>query len=142
MIGRRSFVRALGLLPAAAASPAETLKTAGIERTMGSYVGAVVTSGSDDTAVTQTEAQAERASAWVLANGLPQYVLDAVRRDRRVPHGLDPDLAAYRSFSLAAKVAIQRERDFQRACADTLARERTNMARRAMKALTGFSFWW
>ena len=102
MIGRRRFVRALGLLPAAAASPGEALRAVGIDRTMGSYVAAVATGGSDDTAAAQADEQAERASAWVLANGLPPYVLDAVRRDRRVPHGLDPDLAAYRSFSLAA----------------------------------------
>lgn len=37
------------------------------------------------------------------------------RRKREFqPYALDPDLARYRSFSLAAKIHIQRERDFKR----------------------------
>lgn len=143
MIGRRSFIRVLGVIPAAAAAPAEALKMVGIRSAgLGSISHAVgIITGPDDPSGTSTN-DPNKAANWLLANGLPSFVKEALRRDRRVPNGLDPNLVANRSFSLAAKVAIQRERDFERACADTMAQQRTDMARRALGKVLGQELYW
>lgn len=67
--------------------------------------------------------------------------MEALRRDRQ-PGGLDADLAANRSFSLSAKVRIQKERDLKKAINDTVSRQKTIIASAAFKKMTGFDFWW
>lgn len=52
------------------------------------------------------------------------------RRCTRV-HGLDPDLAANRSFSLAAKVRLQRDRNFER----EMTGQKEEMTRRLAQAI-------
>jgi hypothetical protein len=49
---------------------------------------------------------------WNLARLNPDWIRR--KKQERWVDGLDPDLATYRSFSIGAKVRMQRERNFDR----------------------------
>lgn len=55
-----------------------------------------------------------RALSWFTQNQLPGWYLDRLREDAKSVYYLDPDLAANRSWSLAAKVQEQRHRNYIR----------------------------
>jgi hypothetical protein len=56
--------------------------------------------------------QIERMARWNLARLNPDWIRR--KKQERWVDGLDPDLATYRSFSIGAKVRMQRERNFDR----------------------------
>ena len=146
MIGRRSLLRLIGAAPLAAASaPTSAAEMAGLTRLagLGTFVS-TVTGGDPAPSSTDQEGDSAhtKAARYLLATGIPDFIKDEMRRRHRTPSGLDPDLAANRSFSLAAKVMLQRDRDFVRACETTMAQQRTSLARTALSKTLGFELWW
>lgn len=146
MLARRSLLKAIGIAPLAARQAVSALDLTSM-RGAASFLGAgsmVPEIGAEfvDSAGSPLPSDGNvRGASWLLANGIPDIVKEAMRRDRRVPSGLDPDLAANRSFSLAAKVALQRERNYERTLIETMERQRTNIAMSALRKM-GVSLWW
>lgn len=138
-LGRRSFLKAFGALPLAPAAAKEALASTGMS---GLGIGSTLAEiGAVQQAATIAD-DGSKVANWILANGVPDFVLEAMRRDMQAPNGLDPDLAANRSFSLVTKVRLQQERDVQRRCRLFANRQRTNLARAAFRKATGLEFWW
>ena len=144
MIGRRSLLRLISAAPLAASSTRAMdlagLRTAGL----GTYVGSVGTGsiGPGQTGSTNAEPDYVRGASYLLANGIPAFAKEALRRQQRTPSGLDPDLATNRSFSLAAKVQLQRDRDFDRAVENTMVQQKTSLSRYALSKALGFELYW
>lgn len=133
-LARRGFLRALGAVPFAGRSAAQALVQTGVDASgFGSWVSPVQ-------AIEVPTSSAPE--AWIVANGLPGFVKDALRQNRRVPRGIDPDLASNRSFSLCTKIRIQRERDLERAVSDTIAQHHISLKKAAFKKATGIELWW
>src|SRR5438132_75451 len=60
----------------------------------------------------QRRAQAKQ---WLRITGIPDALLQRIKKDCDRVSSLDPDIAAKRSWSMAVKVITQRERNIQRA---------------------------
>ena len=153
-IARRSFLKALGI------SPVSTLlqeQASGLRGGIANILGSrsVVSCIRDTTTGYETEPQPQNGQAntnaailtHLLANGIPQHVLDQLqeRAKNNVGH-LDPDLAANRSFSLSTKFRIQVQRDYQKAIEQTYVQAQRNVVYDTFLAATKIPFniryWW
>ncbi|MGE0751839.1 MAG: hypothetical protein AB7F39_06740 [Variibacter sp.] len=118
-VGRRAFMRLAALSPFAArqAAAGAAAEMAGIALSPG--VGSIL---SGDTAPRgQGAGPVNRAFDYDKAVGLvlelPAYrdkLTSLLYEENRVVNRIDPDLAVLKSFSLAAKIAFQRQRDVER----------------------------
>ena len=114
------------------------------DRGPGSLVNTVAADRSAEGSQTSETGQPTyvKAATYLLANGIPAFAKDAIRREQRTPRGLDPDLAVNRSFSLAAKLQLQRDRDLERTIENTMAQQKTALSRYALNSTLGFDLWW
>ncbi len=72
---------------------------------------------------------------------MPEFVLQRIREESRATYRLDPDLASNRSFSLSAKLSVQRERDIARAIEKTKQVANRNLLKEAFREANGFDMW-
>jgi hypothetical protein len=150
VISRRSFATLLGLAPMAApvaakaAMDAEIANLAGVssvvapafEQSAGQY-GAPAQGGMDYYAKTKIAA-----SEYIKLSGLPEFVHENLRRQSQYVSGLDPDIAAKRSWSMSVKVLTQRERNLARGI-EALHHGAWHSKRSMMfKTLTGWEWPW
>jgi hypothetical protein len=136
MMNRRGILRLFGAAPAIAINPTAAATAAGINP---ASLVAPIYGMSHGGCVPQSTSEADIAT-WILANGVPQFAKEAFRRDNDVT-ALDADLASARSFSLAAKIRMQRDRNVTHYEQKTISRQRTTLARIAFRKLTNFDFW-
>jgi hypothetical protein len=148
-LGRRGFLRALGLAPAAIA-----VETAGIglggRAVLGySSIASAVwenTGGPMNSPTNCTEiggiSHAQKLAAYLATHDLPQYLVDRMRaQSRQSINRFDPDLAANRSFSLSTKMRVQADRDFDRAVLSTREVANRNVLSELFSKATGFGLW-
>ncbi|MEJ0093299.1 MAG: hypothetical protein WDN46_17510 [Methylocella sp.] len=145
MMLRRSFLKFLGAAPAAI-SPlaADAARMAGLNATaLGGYTPMIGLSNNSTVGmpVPNSHQTGEGLAKWLLVHGVPDWVKENMRQRHRVPNALDADLASNRSFSLAAKILIQRERDYDRAVKDLFSKNKIDISRVAFEKSTGLQFW-
>lgn len=145
MLARRSFLRALGIGPAAIAVGSAEQAT-GLRGGVGSLFGHGVSSGVYDIAgppgLTGDPAGiAQKMATYLAGNALPSFVTDRIRENARDIHRLDPDLAVNRSFSLTTKMRIQAEREVVRATRTAMTVSKRNVLRAAFQKMHGFELW-
>jgi hypothetical protein len=75
-------------------------------------------------------------------SGVPDWELDRIKRDSRFVYGLDPDIAALRSFSMNVKIGMQRERNVQRELERMKGQNVYEQMRDDFRKKHGFWFWW
>lgn len=114
MIGRRKFLKALGITPLAAKAAAEKemagLAIRGWNDAPLSVGASLMQYGPNETGPSRFASMA----SYVRMFGLPAHVERQCRENaRRVMH-LDPDLAAKKSWSFSVKVQEQQQRNYQR----------------------------
>ncbi len=74
--------------------------------------------------------------------GIPDWLKEDWREESREVYSLDPDLAACKSFSLSAKINLQRDRNYAKQEGEFWARGEKQVARKAWKKLYGRIGWW
>lgn len=153
MIGRRGFLKALGLAPVAGASVAQRMIGVGeglsavfggqaLSAGVSEYTGFPGPIGQTGDASGGTYVDPDLlAKAYLALNPVPDFVIDRMRHEMRGIYRLDPDLAVNRSFSMSTKVMIQREREIDRAIEQTKRINSRNLAKKAFSKLHGFDMW-
>lgn len=114
-MNRRSMLQLLGLSPAAPALAKKVLADAGIAELAG--VNAAMLETIPSAGFSGGSGSARHVVAALLANRalVPSWFDDVVRERRGVVFALDPDIANKRSWSMAVKIATQRQRNIERA---------------------------
>jgi hypothetical protein len=148
MTTRRSLIHLLGLAPAAplAAKMAVDKEIAKLSGVMGegaapaAHYGACM-GGTPVQSISYGKLRIA-ASQYAKSVGLPEFVLEQLRRNSSYVGVLDPDLAAKRSWSMCVKIAEQRERNLARAIEQFEFSGRYEKASMAFKALTGWDWPW
>lgn len=120
MTDRRSFLRILGMAPAApfavkAAADKAAAELIGISAVPtgtppGAYLGGAIGNSPDNTGAWKA-----KVLRFISGKKLPDWFEDEVRNRNRVVSYIDPDIACKRSWSLNVKIATQRERNIERA---------------------------
>ena len=130
-------------LAAKAAADAEIAKLAGVAldgapaREYSTGYGPPVAGGMDD------YNQARLAAAdYVKVVGVPDFVKEQLRRSSQYVSCLDPDLASKRSWSMAVKIATQRERNYARQLELLDHSSWHTRSSMAFKKLTGWDWPW
>jgi hypothetical protein len=135
----------LGLGPAAIiAGSAE--QASGLRGGVSSLFGYGVSSGVSElsaapASIADEGAIAQKMVGYLAVNALPAFVTDRIREQARDVNRLDPDLAVNRSFSLATKLRIQREREVERATKQAATIAKRNVLRTAFQKMHGFELW-
>lgn len=133
--------------PLLAKSPAAL---AGIDGGMGIGVrtamensGSAAGSGGIDGGTTWVHPSIARSNYLKLVGKLPGFVEEQLREQAKYISTLDPDIAVLRSFSLNAKVAWQRERNYERLIATAHRQGPWETAMQAFEKVAGFrwSLW-
>lgn len=143
-VGRRGSLRVLGLSPLAAKAAADN---AIAEVTGMSRLGAVGLDGPNATPPSWSQAGTARARHRNVRHffrqfaSLPAWEIDQIRRETGV-FGLDPDIAALRSFSMSAKALMQRERNVARRVAQAQDAGLYDSLREEFREKHGFWFWY
>lgn len=120
MTNRRKFLGLFAATPIAAKQAADELvaKQAGIVNVsgVGSFGGVVVGSNPPIDAVATTSHQDRlfAASKYIKTFGVPSVIEFEARSNTKYVHGLDVDLAAKKSWSMAVKIQEQRQRNYER----------------------------
>lgn len=85
----------------------------------------------------------ELAAQWLRAgNPVPDHVEKKMRNDASYVSALDPDIANKRSWSMAVKIAAQRERQYEEAKARMLNGNTDHKGKKALEELIGFRWPW
>lgn len=141
-VGRRGFLRALGLSPIAvrqvadkALADAAKIDVSGLSSGGGARpsnsVGAPISHAHRHSLMTK----------FLKQFGLPDWEVDRMRRDTRNVWALDHDIAN-KCWSMSVKIATQRERNFARAMDSVKEAGAYDAARDAFRERHGFWFWW
>lgn len=77
-----------------------------------------------------------------LLGGVPEFMLDEWREDNRNINIFDPDIASMNSFSLAAKINLQRERNLTRFEEQFYERGYRRAKQKAWEKINGRIRWW
>lgn len=145
-LNRRNFAKYLGLAPLAAkaVTDAEISKLAGINSgapafqiNSGSY-GVPPAAGGMDGYHTLKIA----ASKYVKTVGLPEFVLESMRRNSQYVGSFDADIAAKKSWSMSVKILTQRERNLERQVEALHYRALESQSSQIFKKLTGWDWPW
>lgn len=147
MLARRKFLKIMGVSTAAAPLAAkEALETKATEfTTFGNrHTGNMITGGTDAPLASGGPSDMTGAYlkqiAWSTARGgrLPSFVEDEVRRMSKFVTYLDHDIASKRSWSLAAKVHEQRQRNYKREIERVRNPGGMDIAQEAFEKVAGF----
>lgn len=117
-VGRRSFLRLFAASPLAAKAAGDqaiaelTGMVAGGARGLGSPGPSY--GNPAGTSEVSPEVRRSRITDFFRRFTVPDWEVDRIKRDARHVYGLDSDIAALRSFSMNAKIGMQRERNVQR----------------------------
>lgn len=156
IIGRRGFLKALGLAPAAASVAAKELaapraysamlghgvtglSTALKEPSDMDAIGAGVNAAKNGPSMSTVERLTKIGD--LLKAGVPPHIERKIRRHAEHLRRLDPDLIANRSFSLATKRRIQIEREVARALAEMIDENNSRLDQFLFKESNGLEFY-
>jgi len=143
-VGRRGFLRVLGLAPIAGKAVADkAIADATGFNALGS-VGLQRYGNPDAPSPLNVADAAKRRSSllnFFSRFRLPQWEIDQIRRDTAV-YALDPDIAALRSFSMSVKICMQRERNVARRIEQLERQPAYEELRLKFQERHGFWFWW
>lgn len=112
-LGRRGFLRFLGAAPVAGPLAAKAATDAAIADLSGIKVSLGM-GGTAGPGQPGTGKEYAAVSAYVKTAGLPAFAEADFRERARDVHSLDPDIANKRSWSMAVKIATQRQRNYER----------------------------
>lgn len=142
---RRKFLKVLGLgsvvapLAAKTALENETMALT-VSRSSALATGALTAAGGPMASSMEESAVRIKMSDHMKLFGIPQHVLQRITEESKWVYSLDFDIANKRSWSLAAKVHEQRQRQFQRKLEQVRNGGASEMARKAFAAAFGFNF--
>ncbi|MGY3393456.1 hypothetical protein ACVWW6_006047 [Bradyrhizobium sp. USDA 3311] len=153
MATRRRFLALLGVgsvsapIAAKAAAEAEAAKLAGISGGLSAGAGGSLPSTCAPSADSGLrwlpyEERLEKIALYVRTVGLPRVVEQEFWERARSVTALDPDIAGKRSWSLAAKIHEQRQRNYRRLLDEIEARPVQLAKRSAFQKLLGFELPW
>lgn len=74
--------------------------------------------------------------------GVPDWLRDTWKHEAKHVHILDPDIAALKSMSLSAKIAMQRKRNYEQREADFWRRFEVDELRINFMSKHGYFNWW
>jgi len=153
-LGRRGFLRVLGLAPIAGKAAADKLiaehaglahgaldglggqnngiSSACVEAPSGAYPYAQLTAGE----------KAKRLFGLLKKAGLPSWEHEKIIRENRNVYTLDPDLAALRSFSMNVKIVTQRQRNIEREIARLRFQSTYQAHVEKFRRQHGYWLWW
>lgn len=118
MIARRRFLKLMGVgsaaapMAAKAAAEQEALKLTQFGKGNAALLSSMAEAGPGGVSWTTPQKQYDNAAAYVKLFGMPAHVEKSVRERASYVQWLDHDIASKRSWSLAYKVLVQRERNF------------------------------
>lgn len=121
---RRSFLQALGLAPVAGPLAAKAAADKAIADMAGVQIDGLRGGGGGygpnvapprATASAADIDQFQAAAQYVKTFGLPKFAEAQLRENSRYVGGLDPDIAAKRSWSMSFKIVTQRQRNYEAA---------------------------
>lgn len=150
-VGRRNFLRLLGIGGASAPAIAKATSVEALTTLAGHCAPplAVGTSIGTPRPALDIENSEESASSYIrmsdylkLFGKLPEHIERDVRERSKYVGHLDPDIAALHSFSLNAKIAWQRERNYEREVERFRHMGWYESAQSAFSRLTGFRWQW
>lgn len=153
MIGRRKFMQAFGV---GALSARKVAEEAAKELTAlsGGYNPAPLSVAPPDYPVVQTlwsppaaagnQGAMDMVRDYIRTSGrIPEHVERLLRHQTRTIYHLDVDIASKRSWSLAYKITVQRQRNYEILLAERLNQNWYQEAQTAFQKLTGFHWpWW
>lgn len=149
---RRRFLSLLGIGAASAPLAAKAAADAEVSHLIGaSRTGMVAVGGlppSNLPSVLGNVANGEYVSPYVTAYkytqafGVPDFIKDKLRERSKGVYALDPDIAVKKSWSMAAKIHEQRQRNYQRQIEQYEVNGKHELAQSAFQKLTGFSWPW
>lgn len=122
---------------------AEAVKLAGVDGSGFGYAHSPFIGGSVGPILANEGPVNAREAVWkqMLRSGsLPSWKVNEIKEETDRVYSLDPDLATFRSFSLAAKVHIQRQRQYDRAIASARKRLDLDDLREAFLKKHGFDW--
>ena len=116
MKSRRSFLRVMGAAPLVAKTAAEEAakSLAGIGLSSGVQLNPAMSQAGIPVGANYTHPSAANISQMLLDKAFRELVEEAAYQNNRHVSYIDHDLASKRSFSLAAKVTFQRQRNVAR----------------------------
>ncbi len=79
---------------------------------------------------------------YIQAFGLPDFIEKNIRERAKNIYAFDPDIAVKKSWSMAAKIHEQRQRNYQRQIEQYSVNGKHEMAQSAFQKLTGFQWPW
>jgi hypothetical protein len=82
------------------------------------------------------------AADYIKAFGIPAAVEMRLRNDAKYVHGLDPDIACKRSWSMSFKIVCQRQRNYERALQSITMGAKHERAKKLLKSMLGFEWPW
>lgn len=144
-LGRRGFLRAIGLSPIAAKKLADkAIADATGFNPLGADGLNQYGSPGPPLQIDQIAAAKRRSSLLSFFRqfgGLPDWEVERIRNETAV-YALDPDIAALRSFSMAVKIGMQRERNIARQVERARGQPAYEQMREEFQKRHGFWFWW
>jgi hypothetical protein len=147
MIGRRGFLRAIGVAPAAVLAEQTAGLQGGVRSIFGwaPIAGAIQENLGEELPPTNSPPVGEsvwtKAARFFAGNAIPPHIIERYRDNARNVTRLDPDLAANRSFSLSTKLRIQQEREIEREIERTKRVAKRNRIQEEFYDKHGFSVW-
>ncbi len=82
------------------------------------------------------------AADYIKAFGVPSAVERRLRNDAKYVHGLDPDIACMRAWSMSFKILCQRQRNYERALQAITAGAKHQRAKKLLDRMLGFEWPW
>lgn len=143
MIGRRSFLKVMGIGTAAAplaAKAAAEQEIANLTQLRGQYTAALAPGTS--VAVQSMSDGPAGLLPYVRQFGFPAHIDQFMRDQSRQVFALDPDIACKKSWSLNVKIQTQRERNYQSQVDNYFNRGKWAKAQAQFKSLTGLDWHW
>ena len=142
-VGRRGFLRALGLSPIAAKAASDRALAEAMKVDLsGVGQGGGVPAGSPGQVSALSSGQRRSLVANFLRQfSLPDWEVERMRKDARYVYALDADIAN-KCWSMSVNILTQRERNFARAMGSAKEAGAYEAARDAFQQRHGFWFWW
>lgn len=150
---RRRFLSLLGIgaasapLAAKAAADSEISALIGASRTGMVAIGGVTPDGGlpsveGGQAIGAFESPYVKVHNYIKLFGVPEFIESNIRERSKNIYAFDPDIAVKKSWSMAAKIHEQRQRNYTRQIEQYSANGKHEMAQSAFKKLSGFQWPW
>lgn len=79
---------------------------------------------------------------YIQTFGVPDFMKDSIRERSKNIYAFDPDIAVKKSWSMAAKIHEQRQRNYDRQVEQYSVNGKHELAQTAFQKLTGFQWPW